>query len=99
MLLFSAARLRLSWWPLHPVMFIACSVYAGYMFSFSFLLGWFIKTMVTKYGGEKAYSRLKPVFFGLIAGDMLGGIIPSIIGAVYYLVTDEIPKKFLIMPH
>jgi hypothetical protein len=39
------------------------------------------------------------LWIGLIAGDMLGGIIPSIIGAVYYLVTDEVPKKFMVMPH
>jgi hypothetical protein len=97
-LMFSAARLRFAWWPLHPVMFATWSFYAGYMFSFSFLLGWLIKTAVTKYGGPKVYQNLKPAFFGMIAGDMLGGVIPGVAGAVYYLVTGEPPKPFHIMP-
>jgi len=95
---FTFARLRLTKWPIHPVLFLIWATYPARRFAASFLLGWFIKLVVTKYGGESAYRKLKPLMFGLIAGDMLGGIIPMIIGAIYYLITKETPPKFLIMP-
>jgi len=54
--------------------------------------------VVTKYGGAGGYQKLKPLMLGLIAGDMMGGGIPIIIGLVYYLVTGLPPKSFRIMP-
>ena len=33
---------------------------------------------------------------GLVTGEMLAGVIPMIIGAVYYLWTGEPPKQFSI---
>jgi hypothetical protein len=97
-LLFGAARLRFPRWPLHPVLFVALGSWQSRCLAVSFLIGWFIKVMVTKYGGAGVYQKLKPLMIGLIAGDMLGGVIPMIIGAVYYLVTDEIPKSFRVLP-
>jgi hypothetical protein len=29
---------------------------------------------------------------------MLGGVVPSLIGAAYYLVTKQVPRPFHIMP-
>jgi hypothetical protein len=93
------ARWRLPRWPLHPVMFLVWSSYPGKAFAASFLLGWFIKAMVVKYGGESVFRKLKPLMFGLIAGDMLGGIIPTVIGVFYYIFTDGVlPKSFNVMP-
>jgi hypothetical protein len=68
------------------------------MFWPSFLLGWSIKKVVTKYGGQGLYKRLTPVMFGLVAGDMLGMLTPSIIGAVYYLATGEVAPTYIVMP-
>jgi hypothetical protein len=97
-LAFTAGRLRFAKWPLHPVFFLVFASYTGTQFAFSFLFGWFIKSMVTKYGGEKAYHGIKPLMFGLIAGDMLGGFIPIIIGFIYYRVTGELPMGFRVLP-
>ncbi|MGA1194125.1 MAG: DUF6785 family protein [Kiritimatiellia bacterium] len=98
-LLFSALRLRFVNWPLHPVMFLVWSTYAGNAFAQSFLIGWIIKVAVTKYGGAAIYQRYKPLMFGLIAGEMLGGLAPMIVSLIYYLVTGgEMPKPFLVMP-
>ncbi len=98
-ILFAAARLRFPWWPLHPVLFVVWSTYAIGMFNFSSLVGWLIKSMVVKFGGNRAYQRLKPLMFGIIAGDILGGVIPSVVGAIYYLVTRERPPGFMVTPH
>lgn len=91
-ILFSFSRIKLAWWPLHPVMFLVWSTYPGRRFAASFFIGWFIRFLVTKYGGVKIYNKLKPLMFGLIAGDMLGGIIPILIGIMYYYITGDIPK-------
>jgi hypothetical protein len=93
------ARLYLPKWPIHPVLFVVWGSYPGWVFAFSFLAGCGIKAFVVKYGGENAFQKLKPFMFGLIGGDMLGGVIPVIIGLIYYLVTGDIPKRFLIMPN
>ncbi|MBI2438479.1 MAG: hypothetical protein HYV36_06680 [Lentisphaerae bacterium] len=92
------ARLRFSRWPIHPVFLLVWATYPANHFAFSFLLGWVIKALVTRYGGSSVYRALKPLMVGLIAGEMLGGGIPMLIGFVYYLLTGLPPKTFSIMP-
>lgn len=43
-------------------------------------------------------ARLKPLMIGVITGDMVGGVIPMIIGAVYYFRAGEPPKSFRVLP-
>ncbi len=98
-LLFSMFRLRYTNWPLHPVLFLVWGTYAGDCFAQSFLVGWLIKTLVTKYGGAGIYQHLKPLMFGLIAGEMLGGVGPMIVSLIYFIVTGgDLPKQFMVMP-
>jgi len=95
----SALRLRFVKWPIHPVMFLVWNTYSGERFYQSFLVGWFIKVMVTKYGGASIYQAVKPLMFGVIAGEMLGGALPMIVSVIYYAATDgSIPKSFEVMP-
>jgi hypothetical protein len=94
----SFCRMRFPKFPLHPVMFLIWHTYPGKAFAASFLVGWLIKFAVTKYGGSRLYLRLKPLMFGLIAGEMLGGLASIVIGLCYYLVTGDLPKRFAIMP-
>jgi len=35
---------------------------------------------------------------GIIAGDMLGGLIPIFIGVLYYFITGEVPQSFRVTP-
>jgi hypothetical protein len=97
-LLFAAGRLRFPRWPIHPVMFLVLGTFQSRTLAVSFLLGWLIKLAVTKYGGARVYQRLKPLMIGLIAGDLLGGLIPMVIGAIYYWATGEPPKPFQVLP-
>jgi len=97
-LLLAGARLRLPWWPVHPVLAIAFWSYPGSMFWPSFLIGWLIKKVVIRYGGHKLYRGLTPLMLGLIAGDVLGMLLPSLIGAAYYLATGRGAPVFLILP-
>ncbi len=38
-----------------------------------------------------------PFMFGLIAGEVLGAVIPSMIGTIYYFTTGERPPGFGIL--
>jgi hypothetical protein len=97
-LLCVAGRLRFSRWPLHPVLFLIWTSYPAKAMAASFLIGWMIKVAVARYGGAGGYNHFKPLMFGLIAGDMLGGVIPMIIGLIDYLLTGTPPPQFLILP-
>ena len=94
----TTARLRFTWWPLHPLMFVTWASTPLRWMGVSYLLGWGVKRMVTKYGGSQAYNRLKPLMIGLIAGEILGALFPTLFGIVYYFVTNDQPKMFNVIP-
>ncbi len=98
-LLLSALRLRLARFPLHPIMFLVWGTYPLGLFSHSFLLGWLIKRAVTRYGGGHAVYRKATAFmFGVVAGDLLGGLIFMAVGALYYAVTGFAGPEYRIFP-
>ncbi len=97
-LLFALASLRLPHWPLHPLLFVTWASTPLLLMGTSFLLGWAVKTMVVRFGGAGTYNRVKPLMYGLIAGELLGGVLPILIGTGYYFVTGELPVKFRILP-
>jgi hypothetical protein len=79
-------------------MFCLWPHYPGLMMASSFILGGCLKIIVTKYGGSRGYQLLKPMMFGLIAGDMLAGLTVILSGAVYYFVTGMAPKSYWVLP-
>jgi hypothetical protein len=95
---FSVLRLRYSWWPLHPVLFLVWGTYPMAMLSASFLLGWGVKTAVAHFGGHARLERLKPLMVGLIAGDLLGLAFWMITGATYWGIEGVLPHIYSIMP-
>jgi hypothetical protein len=97
-LVLSARRRRFPWWPLHPIMFLVAGTWPIEQFSHSFLLGWFIKTVVTKLGGANRYRQGKTFMIGIVAGDLLGGLLFMAVGAIYYWVTGLFPIKHHVFP-
>ncbi len=85
----SLTMLRRIWigWPLHPL---------GYVFGAGFLnqlakdiwaamlVGWLAKVLVVKYGGGNLFKRVRPLFLGLIVGEltmrMFWAVIALIVG-------------------
>ena len=59
--------------------------------AWSFLIGWAIKTAVSRYGGGKAYQRIKPLMIGIIAGDLAGRFTPMLVGIIFYAFTGKRP--------
>lgn len=92
--LFTFLRHRFAWWPLHPVMFLVLASWQSTYVAFSFLIGWAVKAVVTKYGGATAYLRLRPLMIGLIAGELLAGLVPVVVGTVYYMVAGAPPPAY-----
>jgi hypothetical protein len=64
-------RTRFLWFPLHPVGYLAANSWGMHINWASFLLGWWVKVVVTRFGGLPLYRRVLPFFLGLIVGDML----------------------------
>ncbi len=95
---FSFLRLRFAWWPLHPIMFLVWGTWPMGRFSHSFLLGWLIKTAVTKLGSGIKHRQVMALMIGVIAGDLLGGMVFMAFGAGYHAITGLIPKKYVIFP-
>ena len=97
-MLFTAGRLRFSRWPLHPVLFIVLGTVQSYRIGVSFLIGWAIKILVTKYGGAGGYQKVKPFIIGCIAGEMMAAATTMIISALYYIIKGDKPMPFPIFP-
>jgi hypothetical protein len=94
----SAARLRLPWWPLHPVAFLVWDTYAIIMFGPSFLLGWMFKASVVGLGGARAYHTLRPLMIGVIAAELTSGLFWVGVGIIYYFATGQRPATYAIFP-
>lgn len=87
-LLLSAVRLRFTWWPFHPLLILTfgSTLLVG-KYGGSFLIGWFIKILVTRLAGPSKYASLRPLMLGVIVGDLLGGFLTTCTLWTYYIVT------------
>jgi hypothetical protein len=94
----AAARLRLPWWPLHPVAFLVWGSYPITNFAFAFLVGWAVKVAVLRTGGAKSYHQIKPLMIGVIGGELTIALVWMIVGAIYYAATGLEPTSYLVFP-
>jgi hypothetical protein len=75
-----ALRLRLPWWPFHPIGYVLSCGWGQAWFTFPFLFGWGAKSLVLRYGGLRLYRRSVPLALGLITGQMLVATLWSVLG-------------------
>lgn len=69
-------------WPLHPVgLLMANTYYLGMMWG-SVLLGWSLKAGILKYGGAKSYRLARPLFLGLILGEVFSAVIWALVPVI-----------------
>jgi len=62
------AHRSLYWWPIHPVGFIICSVFWSDVMWLTVFLGWVIKVIVAKIGGNRLLRKARWFFLGMILG-------------------------------
>jgi hypothetical protein len=63
-------RLNYVGWPLHPIGFLLGYTWALRHTFFSIFLGWLLKSLATRFGGTDLLHALRPVFIGLILGEV-----------------------------
>ncbi|MEX0745279.1 MAG: DUF6785 family protein [Phycisphaeraceae bacterium] len=94
----AAARLRLAWWPIHPVLFLLWGTMPSARFAVSFLIGWAIKGCVVKTVGARGHTMLMPLMIGVIAGELLAALLWIVVGTSYFGFTGEVPPVYRIYP-
>ncbi|MCK5805432.1 MAG: hypothetical protein KAI66_21555 [Lentisphaeria bacterium] len=97
-LVFSFLRLRVRWWPLHPVMFLLWATYPMATTCFSFFAGWVVKKATVRFAGQHMVKKMKPFMIGIIAGEILGALVFMAVGAIYYFSTGEKPLSYRFFP-
>jgi hypothetical protein len=93
------ARLRIAWWPIHPVLFLVLGSTPVIRVGWSFLLGWVIRQAVIRLGGVKAFHAVLPLAVGAIAGELLAAVGWQVCGAIYYFATGLVPSNYYILPN
>ena len=83
----SMLRLRFLWWPLHPFIVVFWGTWPLALMSMSFLLGWIIKTVLVRLGGGTLHQKGKELMIGVIAGDVLGMLLLTLVPVVYKIIT------------
>jgi hypothetical protein len=99
-ILFSMIRFRTTKWPIHPILFLVWATYPMGMMYYSFLFGWAAKELIVRFGGGEVYEKLKPMFIGIIMGELIAGGISIIFAFLYYFVFSDglLPKALKVLP-
>lgn len=90
---FFLLRTRFTGFPLHPVLFLVWATWPVGMTFYSFLIGWVVRELIIKYGGDHVYQKCKPFFIGLIIGELSLFFLSSLCGMNYNLFTGELPPR------
>ena len=75
-------RLTFVWWPIHPLGLVMGTSYATRNLWFSLFLGWLFRMLTVRYSGLRGYLRFRPLFMGIVMGDVLGALLWDIVGFV-----------------
>lgn len=96
---FTVLRFRFSRFPIHPMLFLIVGTYPSSQTWGSFMIGWFIKTLAVRFGGGGVYNKMKPLFVGLIAGELMMVGLSVLVDFLYFFLNGSpSPVKFSIMP-
>ena len=69
-------------WPLHPVgMLLANNWFLRIMWP-SIILGWALRKTIISYGGARAYRVAKPLFLGLVLGEVFSAVLWAVVPLV-----------------
>jgi hypothetical protein len=80
-------------WPIHPVGILFCRTSIGNMIWFSIFLGWLLKMGITGLFGGSAYRKARPVFLGLIFGELLAVTVWTLVPIIIIWATGADPTQ------
>jgi hypothetical protein len=97
MTVLSWLRLRLAWWPLHPLGYLLAYTWLMKIIWFSIFVGWVAKVLVVRFGDITLFRAARTVCIGVIIGEaaaagmwLLVSVLFSAMGWTYYRV-DVLP--------
>lgn len=79
-LLLGSLRMKFCGWPFHPIGYAMSGVWATNIIWGPFLVAWILKIAVLRFGGHKLYRQVVPMFLGVVLGDLVMGMLWSLIG-------------------
>jgi len=79
-LLLSVLRLRLPWFPFHPVGYAISSSWSLSLLWMPLFVAWLLKLLLLRYGGLKMYRQVLPFFLGMILGECVLGSLWTLTG-------------------
>lgn len=79
----NSLRMKMAWFPFHPVGFAVSSSWSMHNLWLPMLIAWVIKLTMLRYGGLKLYRRALPFFLGVILGECIVGSFWTIWGIVF----------------
>ncbi len=92
-------RFRFTKFPIHPLLFVMWGTYPNNMTWCSFLIGWFVKMLVVKFGGGGVYQKFKPFFIGLIAAELILVCLVILVDFFNYFIIGEASRvTFNVLP-
>jgi hypothetical protein len=83
----NALRVRLPWFPFHPVGYAVSSSWSLSLLWLPLLIAWVIKSLLLRYGGLRAYRQALPFFLGVILGECVAGSLWTLIGIAFHIPT------------
>jgi hypothetical protein len=82
-------RVRLPWWPLHPLAFAVTSSWEINLVWGPLFLAFVFKSLILRYGGRGGFQRSLPFFIGLMLGQFVVGSLWNIYGIARELPTYQ----------
>ena len=76
-------RVRFIWWSLHPAGYAVSSTYGMRDWWSVFFFVWLIKWLILKLGGLKVHQQVRPIFFGMVLGEVTIGGFWALFGVVF----------------
>jgi len=87
--LLALGRMRLVWFPLHPLAYAVANGWGMHNLWSCVFVGWMIKAVVLRYGGLRKYRELIPFFLGLMLGEFFWGSLWTLYGIAFDIRTYD----------
>lgn len=84
-ILLNSLRMRIAWFPFHPVGYAVSSSWSMHLLWVALFIAWVIKLTVLRYGGLKLYRQVLPFFLGIILGECVVGSFWTIWGILNHI--------------
>ena len=82
-------RMRLLWWPLHPLGYAMANSWAMHNFWSCLFIAFVAKWIILRFIGLGSYRKALPFFLGLAFGDFMLGSVWSLVGITLGIRTYE----------